>query len=526
MSYIEDGQPAGFDIEIIDIISERLDKAAAVRPAEWPEVLKMLEQSEIDAASGIILTPARTQFFDFTIPYLTQYYTIFIGKGSSLTKMMELEGRRLAVPAGEAVIETFVMPNGFQKNMTVTSSWEETFSLIEDGSADFTIAPYSIGGTVENASRLRELNDFRRSLITVEYRFAVRKGNSELLFSLNEILLKLKEEGLVDEIYSRTGFPRQFSPSTPKSRGSVFITTSISLVIVLMVLMVYYLSRKDGLDKAAAVESELGFVEQVLDNIPVSILWKRAADEPGRYKSFCRGNETILSALEDAVDSVSRSGKPSSAYVQKDSEENGEWAKITSTPLRDENGDLLGALGLAEDCSEQRRLSALVKELSTEITFRDSEIEQLRISDYATNLYNFGYMKAKLAEETDLCLSHGQKFCLLELIVEDVPKNMLSSGDLEDYDLLKRVSVFIKRLLRHSDIAAHNGCGIFLVIMPKTELDKAEAVADRIMQEFAEIFEGYCPKLSVWELPSELSGALPGRLRRLLDRKQESVIGE
>lgn len=98
LSYVENGQAKGFDLELLRLALEGSEYEVAPRPLPWEQVLLGLRQGGIHITSGMARTPAREQVFLFSerpsVPMVTRVYQQT--KGAFLG-LEGLKGKRVSV---------------------------------------------------------------------------------------------------------------------------------------------------------------------------------------------------------------------------------------------------------------------------------------------------------------------------------------------------------------------------------------------------------------------------------------------
>ncbi len=69
-SFIDDnGQPAGFSIELIHAAADAMNYRVEYQLNKWNDVRNALEEDEIDAISGMFYSEEREELYSFTTPH-------------------------------------------------------------------------------------------------------------------------------------------------------------------------------------------------------------------------------------------------------------------------------------------------------------------------------------------------------------------------------------------------------------------------------------------------------------------------
>jgi len=519
MSYINSSGPAGFDIKLIEEMTALGSFSAEVEPIVWTLVFEKLLAGEIHAASGIIRTEIRSELFDFSIPYLTESYAVFTHADSGISSIAELKGKKLAILEGDAIIETFVVPCGLDENMIIAASSFTALQLVASRDADFTIAPYSMGIRAKDVLKLEELKPAERALLTVEYRFAVRKGESGHLFLLNEAINQLILSGDIDSVYNESGFSRQFSLSSKEKHSPFFV-----LIIVIVVLIggfYHVFNQRAGQSRTEQIESKKKFLELVIESMPMQISWKSSDLKFKGCNSRCRDDGGPSPDIDASETLVLGNGRSSISYIKSENPDAQEWTRNTCLPLFGDQDEVVGVLGISEDCSEQRRLSASIEKISAELVLMETVLVQHQITDADSGLFNYEYIKKKMIAENELFYAHGQKYSIILIDISGNEKDSPSCDKMSDSDMIRNVAFCIRKYLRHSDISCRIGSRKILIIMPKTNLTEAERVVEKLPEniEIAEAIKS-C-NCRAFECPPGSNEELPPEVRSLADFNQE-----
>lgn len=96
------GQITGFDVDLIKAIGKQAGHPIELVALPFDGIIPALQARSIDAAiSAITITPERARAIDFSRPYFEAGQAIVVrDKGPNLTRLEQLEGRRIAVQIG------------------------------------------------------------------------------------------------------------------------------------------------------------------------------------------------------------------------------------------------------------------------------------------------------------------------------------------------------------------------------------------------------------------------------------------
>ena len=194
--YYENGKVVGVDIDIANEIANYIGKELVVKDIAFDSIINELNSGKADfAAAGMSITPERLQEVDFSIEYITSNQVVIVRKDSNIT-MNEIDGKKIAVQLGN-VADSYATKN--YKNSKIVRQ-KKYLTMVEDlkaGKVDLII--------MDNlpAQEIIKANDGLKLLpgylFSDSYGIAVKKGNTDLLNSINTVLEKLQSEGKIEE---------------------------------------------------------------------------------------------------------------------------------------------------------------------------------------------------------------------------------------------------------------------------------------------------------------------------------------
>ncbi len=114
-AYVDkNGVPAGFDVDAVNWIANKLGFKVKHRPMEWSGIIASLEAKKIDfIASGLSVTEERAQKINYTIPYWKIQQVFVVNNDSPLTvDEIKTGGKLLGVQSGTSEAKWLRDQNG------------------------------------------------------------------------------------------------------------------------------------------------------------------------------------------------------------------------------------------------------------------------------------------------------------------------------------------------------------------------------------------------------------------------------
>jgi diguanylate cyclase (GGDEF)-like protein len=119
------------------------------------------------------------------------------------------------------------------------------------------------------------------------------------------------------------------------------------------------------------------------------------------------------------------------------------------------------------------------------------ELERQAISDGLTGIHNYRHFQETLKAEVRRAERYGETFCLLMMDLDHFKAVNDTVGHQKGDDVLRAVSDVLRSCSRESDYLARYGGEEFAIILPRTALDEARTLAERIRSSVAAIDIGH-----------------------------------
>ena len=190
----ETGKPAGFDVDAIDWIAEKLGFTVKHQPMDWDGIIPNLNAKKIDfIASGMSINPEREKVVNFSIPYYDIKQVFVAKKDSGLTVNDVLtKSKNLGVQRGTTEAE-WLKTEAEKQGWNFTLKYYDSAPLAIEDVVNGRIAAAAMDDApAEDAvdkKPVEILGTF--GMHEEEFGIAVRKEDTELLEALNKGLKML-----------------------------------------------------------------------------------------------------------------------------------------------------------------------------------------------------------------------------------------------------------------------------------------------------------------------------------------------
>ena len=186
----------GIDVEICKAIAKALGKELKIEDVEFDSVLPSLIAGKAElAAAGITVTEDRKMQVDFSVPYVRTGIVFIFAKDKPFEKADDAKGKKIGVQNGTTSADFVRETLGQEPDMF--DSPASAFAALKAGKVDAVIADIDPAKAVIKGQDGYDISD----LLTVEeYAVAIKKGQPELLATINKVIEGMKDSGELDKI--------------------------------------------------------------------------------------------------------------------------------------------------------------------------------------------------------------------------------------------------------------------------------------------------------------------------------------
>ena len=178
-------------------IAKEMNKQLVVKDVAFDSIVNELQSGKADfAAAGMSITEERKKQVDFTIEYTTSNQVVVVKKDSNITNLNDIKDKRISVQLG-TVADQYVTKN--YKNVKVNRLKKFLIAAedVKNNKSDCIVMDALPAKELVKSNP--ELKILDGVLFQDKYGMAVKKGNQELLNTINQVLERLISEGKIEE---------------------------------------------------------------------------------------------------------------------------------------------------------------------------------------------------------------------------------------------------------------------------------------------------------------------------------------
>ncbi len=192
----------GFDAEIAKEIAADLGKELVIEDMEFDTLLTALNADKVDfVIAGMTINPKRAESVDFSEPYYEATQAVIVKKGQDAIRAIEdLRDKKISVQLGTTGND-MASKYTTEENITAFNTGFEAVMELKNSRVDCLIIDQQ--PALSFISKNPELEILSFDFEPEYYGIAIKKGNRELLDSVNRTLERLQSTGKYDELLSQ-----------------------------------------------------------------------------------------------------------------------------------------------------------------------------------------------------------------------------------------------------------------------------------------------------------------------------------
>ena len=195
--YYSDGKIVGIDVDIALEIAKELGKKLVVKDVSFDSIIHEVKSGKADIGiAGISYSKERAKQVDFSINYTTSKQVVIVRINSNINTINDIKDKKIAVQLG-SVADIYVSEEYKNTNIIRQKKYLAAIQDLKDGKVDCVVMDELPARQIVNQnSNIRIIDEV---LAEDNYGIIVDKGNKELLEVVNRVILRLKQEGKIEE---------------------------------------------------------------------------------------------------------------------------------------------------------------------------------------------------------------------------------------------------------------------------------------------------------------------------------------
>lgn len=193
--YYSDGEITGVDVEIAKEIAKEMGRKLVVKDVAFDSIIHEVKSGKADmGVAGLSYSEERAKQVDFSINYTTSKQVVVVRVNSDIDSVDDIKDKKIAVQLG-SVADIYVSEE--YKNIVRQKKYLAAIQDLKDNKVDCVVMDELPAKQIMNENSDIKILD--EALALDNYGIIVDKGNEELLQIINRVIIRLKEEGKIEE---------------------------------------------------------------------------------------------------------------------------------------------------------------------------------------------------------------------------------------------------------------------------------------------------------------------------------------
>ena len=199
----EANEIVGYDIDLAKEVASRLGVTFKAQPIDWDSKEMELNTGKIDCIwNGLTITEERLNTLSFTKPYLKNMQVVVVRNDSSIEKLSDMAGKKIAIQSGSSAQDAVDGAPEFKASLKEVVPFEQNLLALNDLSIGGVDGVVMDSVVAEYAIKMSQLpfHVLPEGLAAEEYGIAFRKGDAALTAEVQKILEEMAADGTVAKI--------------------------------------------------------------------------------------------------------------------------------------------------------------------------------------------------------------------------------------------------------------------------------------------------------------------------------------
>lgn len=230
----KNGEATGLAVDITRELEKRIGRPITIIGMDWTKAQELVSDGQADALIQINETPERIKIYDFSEPLLQSQFSIFtLNDKPHIAYAPDLRGLRVGVEKNG--LPHKVLQRDPLIQLEIVPNFNDGFARLSRGEVDAIVVDYVVGAYAISEKHIGNIRISQEPILYSRSAIAVRKGNSELLATINRGLTEIRNDGTYAEII-RKWQPREVVFLTPEQVTRWLYTVSVVALSVFFII--------------------------------------------------------------------------------------------------------------------------------------------------------------------------------------------------------------------------------------------------------------------------------------------------
>lgn len=201
----EDGvTPIGFDIDFAHALGEKLGLEVSFINTAWDSIFAGIGTNYDIVISAVTINDERKETMDFSTPYITNYQSVVVKKGSDIkiNSLNDLNGKSVALQKGttsDEVIKDLIGTKTIDASVVANEQVITCFTQLTNDEVDCVLCDSSVSDGYLLSDPDKYEKAYQDSSAPEQFGVAIKKGDTAMQTAINQAIKELQEEGFFEE---------------------------------------------------------------------------------------------------------------------------------------------------------------------------------------------------------------------------------------------------------------------------------------------------------------------------------------
>lgn len=255
----KNGKPEGLNVDLIRAIGKTMGFKVRIKLGPWYKIAHEVEYSDSIQVAGMYFSKKRAQMVEFASPTEIGYYELYFRKGQNqFSNLKNLNGRIVAVERG-SVLDDYLTKSYPKIKLLRTTSEIAALKALSENQCYAAFASSIMDYKLLKIHQFDNLVKHQMPFLPRLYSFVVKKGNDQLLSTLNIGLLRLQDQGVFHKLRKKWIHAKEEPWLTRNSKWVIGITGLLIIWFITWIIVLRY-SVKSNTKELAVANSRLKLI--------------------------------------------------------------------------------------------------------------------------------------------------------------------------------------------------------------------------------------------------------------------------
>ena len=260
-SFLENGQAAGFDIDVLKAIGELTQREIRIELRPWDIAQRQVRERSADALVGFAITEERKREWAFTRPVLKHSFSLFVRSAErAIRGPDDLSGRRVACWRSGIARSYLESKPGIVLVPLLDDL--EGFRMLQSGAVDVVATDTQGGAYMLSINNISNITVAGEPFATLDLAIAAPRDSSGLVPQLDQALAVLESSGTLTQI-RRNWEPKQTIFLQREDLTNITVLAALALgALVVLGFSAWVITLRREVQRREVIAADLGASEQ------------------------------------------------------------------------------------------------------------------------------------------------------------------------------------------------------------------------------------------------------------------------